>query len=341
MSDSSNSDFTGETLTNRFDVFNDAFSQDGGAGWASPLGNILRGIKFLGPGVQLAPVSDDVIGLSFVSRPLLNLSDENVMRSPAFSNFFKAGSGSIAGYIRGVLDYRSAALYPHPALDNNTAWIPPLTNLLKTSDGFPDLDLEFETSQPGIRNEIYQWPSSILEPNGHFSINQTYHNPKPGFLPYLFEMWERYIPEVRLGDNNMEPYPEAIFGKYWDFDCRIYHFIMNKDVRHIENMFMTIQSIPSTFPMGALAGINNDSSSRRGQGQDEISVSFSTIGARFNTFEVMDGFNGTTEFFNPAMADNRRSGSYRKLSGSEFLKYQYKAYPWINVDTMELEWWAK
>ncbi len=338
--DNDNANYTGETLNNRFDVLNGAFGANGGASYSSPLGNILRGVKILGPGVQLAPIADDVIGLVFVNRPLLNLSDDNVRKSPRFSLFYQAGSGSLAGYVRGLLDYRTAMLYPHPALDNKSAWISPLTNLVKKSDGFPDLDLEIETSQPGIRGEVHQWPSSILEENGKFTINQTYHNPKPGFMPFLFETWESYIPEVRLGDHEMEPYPEAVFGNWWDFDCRIYHFIMHKNIRNIENMFMTIQSIPSTYPMGALATIDNDSPSRRGQGQDELTVSFSSVGARFNTFKVADSFNGATVFFNPAMADGKREATYRKLKPSEFLNFNYQAYPWINIETMEMEWWV-
>lgn len=332
--------FTGETLDNRSDLLDDAFTQNGGASWTGPLGNILRGIKFLGPGVQLAPVADDVIGLVFANRPLLNLSDENVKRSPRFSAFYRAGAGSLAGYVRGLLDTRSANKYPHPAVDNLNPWLPVVTNLVKTSDGFPDLDLEMATSQPGIRGEVYQWPTGILEENGKISINQTFYNPKPGIIPFLFETWESYIPEVRLGDNGMEPYPEALFGDWWDFDTRIYHFIMNKDLSHIENMFMTIQSVPTTYPMGALAAINNGETSRRGQGQDEISITFSSIGARFNTFEISDSFNGCTLFFNPKMGDKQRASNYKKLKPSEYLANQYRAYPWINTSTMQLEWWG-
>lgn len=333
-------EYTGETFTNRFDLFDKAFTENGGPSYTSPLGNVLKGIRILGPGIQLAPIADDVIGLMFMPRPMLNLSDDNVIKSPRFAPFYRAQPGSLASYVRGLLDYQSANLYPHPALDNKLAWIAPFTNLLKRSDGFPDLDLEFNKSQPGIRNEVFQSPQGILEENGALTMNQTYYNPKPGFMPYIFETWESYIPEVRIGDHGMEPYPEAVFANYWDFDTRIYHFIMNKDVRHIEQMYMTVQSVPSTYPMGGLAGIDNEATVRRGQGQDELSIQFSSIGARFNTYEVVDGFNGSTVFFNPSMGDSTRTSTYKKLRPGEFLTYNYSAYPWINIETMELEWWA-
>ena len=92
--------------------------------------------------------------------------------------------------------------------------------------------------------------------------------------------------------------------------------------------------------MGAMSSIDNESPHRRGQGQDELSITFSTIGARFNTFEIVDGFNGTTVFYNNNMDDSKRSSNYKQIPPSSFLAYNYKAYPWINISTMELEWWG-
>lgn len=336
----SSENFTGEALTDRLSIFDDVFTANGGSSYTSPLANTLKGIRILGPGVQMTPIADNVIGLFFVTRPVLNLEDDNVVKSPRFAPFYKAQTDSLPAYVRGLLDYRSANLYPHPDLDNKLAWIAPLTNLCKASNGFPDLDLEVRKSNPGIRNEVHQAPVGILDENGPLTINTTFYNPKPGIIPYIFQTWESYIPEVRLGDNEMEPSLEALAGNYWDFDCRIYHFIMNKNLRNIESMYMTVQSIPVTYPMGAMSAIDNESTVRRGQGQDELTIQFSSVGARFDTFEVVDGFNGATVFFNPNMGDDQRSSYYRQIQPSEFLEKQYSVYPWINLSTMELEWWT-
>lgn len=332
--------FTGEVDPNLKIWLNDIFKENGGGSYLSPLGNILHGIKILGNGIQLAPMADDTIGLMFIPRPTLNLSDENVSRSPRFAKLYKADSNSLGGYVRGLLDYRTGRQYSHPALDNLNAWMPLLTNLLRKSDGFPDLELESSSTQPGIRQESYQWIEGILETNGLLTINQTYKNVKGGLLPYLFGIWEHYIPEVRLGDHGMQPYWEAQYQNYWDYDTRIYHLFMNPNMINIESIYMTIQSVPTTHPQGSLAGIDYEQGSRRGPGQDTFDVQFKSIGARADTFECVDSFNGATLFFNQDMADDRRSSKYRKLDPSEFLSYNFKAYPWINVNTMELEWWV-
>ncbi len=331
-------------IENRDKEFNIAFSENGGPGFTSPLINSLRGIKILGQGPQMAPYADDTIGLVFANRPLLNLSDDNVSRHPRLATLFQAANNSFPNYVRGLLDPVLGRANPHPGLDPYNPWIVPFTNYLKQSGGFPDLDMDIETTQPGIRQEVYQFVNSILEENGKFTINQTYYNPKPGIIPYLLQVWLTYISEISCGDHGLSPYWEALYQNYRDFDTRIYHFIMEKNTRFISSCYMGVESIPVTFPIGAFATIDNETSSRRGQGQDDITVQYSTVGLCFTPFEIVDSFNGVTEFFNPNMADAKREGTYRKLKPSEYIPNNYgvnkRVYPWVNLNTMEMEWWV-
>ena len=324
------------------ELYDNVFSNNGGPGYSGAIANILKGIRIAGNGSELAPPSDDTIGLAFVSRPLLNLSDENVVNSPRFSRFYRAEKKSLMNYIRGMLDYRCGRANKHPALNNLSAWIAPLTNLCISSDGFPDLSLDTKTTQPGIRQEVHQLPVGILDDNGANTINMTFKNIKPGIIVSLFENWEHYIPEVRLGDHGMDPYIEALDGHWSDWDCRIYHFIMNPNMISIEQCIMTVQSIPTTFPQGNLFAINNDQNSRRGQGQDTVSIQFKSVGSRANTFEVLDSFNWTSYFFNKDLMPDVIHKLYRKLKPSELLDMgNWNAFPLANIDTMELEWWVR
>lgn len=332
--------FTGKIDPNLNIWLDDVYKENGGGGYLSPLGNTLRGIKILGSGLQLASLADDVIGLAFVVRPLLNLSDSNVSRSPRFSKLYQADQTTLAGYVRGLLDRRMGAQISHPALDNLNPWISPLTNLLLKSDGFPDLELETKTTPPGIRQEVYQYINGILEFNGPLTLNQVYQNVKGGIIPYIFNMWTHYIPEVRLGDHGMEPYFTAQQQNFWDFDTRIYHLFLNPNMKNVEGIYMTGQSIPSTLPQGAYSGIDNQQPSRRGPGQDTFEMQFKSVIARADTYECIDSFNGAVTYFNPDMQDGRREKIYRKLNSTELLDHDFKAYTWINLSTMELEWWV-
>lgn len=333
-------DVTGATIDNLEPILDYAFSEAGGPSYTSPLVNIMRGIKILGQGPQMAPIADDTIGLSFITRPLLNLSDDNCSKHMRLATLFKPASGSAQEYVKGLLDRTSGNNITSQAFDNKSAWMPILINLTKSSDGFPDIDLDMGTTGGGFRGEVHQYVDGVLDENGKYTLTQTYYNAKGGIVPFIFEIWLQYIYEVTTGDNNVEPYPEAVYQNYIDYDCRIYHLIMEKDNKSISHIFMSIQSIPVTFPAGAFAAIDNDSNNRRGQGQEEISIQYSSIGFRYDTWEVCDGFNGSTIYFNPDMANNVRATKNVLLRPSEWTTFQYASYPWININAMIMEWWC-
>lgn len=325
------------------DYLNYAFRENGGPGYGSALVNMLRGIRILGPGNQLAPIPDDTIGLAFVSRPMLNLSDENVIKHPQLAPLYRPQKNSLMAYLKGLLDpeWGRGNSGMTDLLDPLYPWIPPITNLLKVSSGFPDLSLAVGKSAGGFRKEVYQFANGVLKVNWDFEMRQSYHSPKPNILPYLFEAWVHYIEGVTLGDEGMEPYPEALIENYLDYDCRIYHMILNKNMRNIEWLFCNASCFPTTFPSGAFSTIDRTQNSLRGQGQDELEIGFSCVGFRFGNVRIADMFNRTTLKFNPGLHPATRASSYRKLKFDEYFAGGYDATPWINIDTMELEYWSK
>lgn len=319
-----------------------AFSENGGPGYQSALVNMLRGIRILGPGNQLAPIPDDTIGLAFVTRPLLNLSDENVMKHPQLAPLYEPQKNTLMAYLKGLLDpvWGRANSGLSDILDPLYPWMAPLTNCLKVSSGFPDLSLAMGKSNPGFRKEVYQFVNGVLKVNYDFDMRQSYYTPKPNILPYLFEAWVHYIEAVKLGDEGMEPYPAALRENYIDYDCRIYHMILNKNMRNIEWLFCNAGCVPTTFPSGAFSTIDRTQNTLRGQGQDELEINFSSVGFRFGNIRIADMFNRTTLYFNPGMHPSVRLSNYRQLSVAEYFGGGYSAYPWINIDSMELEYWS-
>lgn len=324
------------------DFLEAAFSENGGPGYSAPLVNSLTGVRIIGSGHQQIPIPDDTIGLVFTTRPNLNLSDANIKNHTQLLPLYQPKPHSLQAYIKGLLDptWGKANSGMIEFLDPLNPWLVPITNLVKTSEGFPDISLRVDKSKPGFRQEVYQYISGLLKYNRDLDIRQTYWTPKPNFMPYIFETWEHYIEGVSLGDEGMQPYPEALLQSYQDYDCRIYHMILNKNMRNIEWIFCNASCFPTTFPSGAMSAIDRTQDSIRGQGQDELAINFSGVGFRFGNMKVADMFNRSTVYMNPDMGANRTS-KYRKLSFSEYYRGGYKkgVYPWINVNTMELEFW--
>lgn len=319
------------------------FRENGGSGYKSSLNNLLRSFKILGPGNTLFAVPDDTIGLVYVSRPMLNLSDDNVKKHPQLLPLVNPPRDSYMSYIKGLLDpaWGSANYNQLSILDPLNPWMVPLSNFLKVSSGFPDISLASGKSEPGFRGEVHAYVDGLVKVNYDYDMRQSYFLTKPNIISYLFEVWIHYIEAVTVGDEGMQPYFEALRCNYLDYTTRIYHIILNKDQRNIENIFCCGGGWPTTFPSGAFSTIDRTQDTLRGQGQDELDVNFTCTVFRFGNLEVADMFNRTTLRLNPNMHPSVRSRYYRKLEFSEYYLKKDDAYPWINLASMEMEYWRK
>jgi hypothetical protein len=289
--------------------------------------NSLRGFRILGKGPVMMPLSNNTIGLMFITRPQLNLTDDNIKRSERLISLYGVSPNSIGAYIRSMLDERYGNSIYCPFINNKLPWITCLTEYLKISTGFSDLQAKIDTSEPGLREQVYQRVASKIEENGQYTMTQTYNNPAPGVIPELFRIWGDYYSEVRSGDRQCYPRDKYLMGNRIDYDCRIYHLIMNKDTEYLEHIFATIQSIPSTYPAGSIANIDNTSNSLRGEGQDDFSIQFSSVGMRFNEWGLIQSFNEHQYMYNPALKPGSRESNYRELKTEEYIAYGYAAYP--------------
>lgn len=296
--------------------------------------NSFRGFNPFGRGPAMMPISDTVIGLMFLTKPACNLTDRNILKSEKLLSLYGSVSSDLGGYIRGTLDPHWADAHiadgRHPMVDTRNPFISCLNEYLKTSTGFSDLSMKFDTTEPGLRQQVYQYASSKLEENGLYTMQQVYHNPKPLLIQTLFQHWLTYISEVKSGDNGMEPYLEYDLAHRCDHDCRIYHLIMNKDTEYLESIFATVESIPSTFPAGAIADIDRTQNTARSNGQDEFTQQFSCVGMRFDELSLIRAFNEHVYYYNKDLYSEIKSGKFsrwRILSPSEYNTYKYRVYP--------------
>lgn len=329
--------YSGENLEKRKEIFDAALLMGTSPGYTSPLMNSLRGLRILGKGPAMMPLADNTIGLSLVTRPQLNLTDDNISRSEKLVSLFGAGQYSVGAYVRGMLDERWATAHSPIYLNNKIPFITCLTEYLKTSSGFEDLQIQIDTSEPGIRGQVYQRVSSKLEDNSVFSMNQSYYNPKPSVIQALFQVWEDYISEVTSGDRQVSPRDWYLMSNRIDYDCRIYHLIMNKDSEYLEHIFATVQSIPVTYPAGSIANIDNTQSTLRGEGQDDFSVQFSSAAMRHDEWGLIQSFNEHSFLYNPLIKPETRNSYYRELKSSEYTSYNYGAYPLLLPRTAEVK----
>lgn len=316
------------------DYFEKMIQEGNNPGLKTSVINSFRGFNPFGRGPSMMPISDTIIGLMFITKPACNLHDNNILKSEKLLSLYGTGTGDLGGYIRGTLDPKWARLNlgddSHPMVDTRNPFISCLNEYLKTSTGFSDMTMKFDTTDPGLRQQVYQFAASKLEENGLYTMQQTYHNPKPLIIQTIFQHWLTYISEVKSGDNGLQPYLEYDITHRNDHDCRIYHLIMNKDTQYLESLYATVSSIPSSYPAGALADIDRTQNTLRANGQDEFTQQFSCTGMRFDELSLIRAFNEHTYYFNNDLYQEIKNNvftNWRIVQPSEYNEYKYNVYP--------------
>ena len=111
------------------------------------IGNTLYGLNHRKV-KNITPKNRDMYGYVFFTRPQLKLTDENIKNYRPFYNLLTNKKSSIQNYIRNILDPR---LKDCPIVDEKLAFIPILTNTVKTVSGWPDKVSPTFTSKEGVR----------------------------------------------------------------------------------------------------------------------------------------------------------------------------------------------
>src|ERR1044072_5795171 len=83
--------YSGENLPKRQEIFDVALLSGTSPGWTAPLINSLRGLRIVGKGPAMMPLADNTIGLALVTRPQLNLTDDNITRSEKLVSLYGVG----------------------------------------------------------------------------------------------------------------------------------------------------------------------------------------------------------------------------------------------------------
>lgn len=337
------------------------------------IGNNLYGINFTQTG-SAVPRSKDSWGLTFFTRPQLNLTTLNVSNYRGFYNLLTSEQLSYQRYTRLMLDPRlgySDNGLKCPFVDPFNPFIPILTNNLVSISGWPDLTAPTYTSESGLYGEEISFVDGVTNHFESFDVDATFKNTRGNPLLYFFYTWIKYSTLVFEGILN--PYLDMITENEIDYNTRIYRLVMDSTKRYVTYIGYTGASFPLNVPTGNLFDYNTDSPFNTKN--SEINIRFRSMG--FLAFEdfMKYEFNNCVSIFNPEIRkifkhdlsgrlDHsvlREDGTvayqvpgcnYVKIphyllasadSGNmdyPFYNLNYRAYPYINLHTNELEWFC-
>lgn len=302
-------------------------------------GDLFYGINRRMQGNAGVPSNTDLQGMTFFTRPNMNLSYDNVAGVRELTGLLTTYGNTYQRAIRTILDHDSASkrnVNSPGIVDDKSAFIPLLSNSIISCSGWPDLALNTYVSSEGVGKESWMMNDGQVKINGRYDLSISFQNMLGDPITLLFFVWLHYIGAVYT--NTMMPWPYSITENEVDYQTRIYRFVLDYSGRFIQKWAACGAAQPGALSMGAAFNFSRDNP--YSEENSQITVPFVCIGAMYNDYIVLEEFNKVGEMFNPAMEDGARQEYYRKLAPSERSLFNYSGYPRVNLKTQELEWWV-
>ena len=303
----------------------------------------LRGLNVLGGNAPLPPNVDNQ-GYVFFTKPELNLSYDNVIGIRKLSYLADSRSDSMGNFIRCLL----SPLSPNrpdknrsEICDDECAFLP-ISNLLTTLSPLPDVAADTSTSSEGYAKEQIAWIDSKPGSYQVYDLTATFANMEGNPVGTILSTWIEY--GQRVYDGTMLPFPINIVENRVDYQTRIYRIILDRNRQFLQNISAAVACFPYIDPVGASTGYATGV--HLAVENNTITTSFKCAGAVHNDPILMYEFNELVYTFNRNMHDDKRSSAMVKISGltegglSLLQLLNYRMYPYIDLETMEFNWYA-
>jgi hypothetical protein len=324
----------------------DVISQMSGYGTMSAsFAELLSGFNHRSVGAPV-PIHAEGSGITFFTRPNLNLSYDNLAIVRALTPLLTGNSLTLQRVIRSMLDPVGSGLnlfnsqgrnINTPLFDTKCAFMPLLTNNLLSLTGWPDIALDTYTSHEGILRENWSMVDGNSNTYTATDLNATFRNVGGDPITLLLFVWATYMDHIHRG--TMTPYLQSILTNRIDYQTRVFRFTLDPARKYIMKWCSATGCFPVNVPTGAAMNFSADNTYTQ-DNAESIAVTF-----RAQIIEYFDPihfneFNETVEMFNPNMSDDLRASYYTKVPFQYLQLFNYQGYPRVNVLTNELEWWV-
>lgn len=304
----------------------------------SNLANTIYGLNHRQTPLAL-PQNRDLFGLTFMTRPNLNLTTDNLRTIRQFYPLLSNNILSIQRIIRCILDpelHRNPrGPITSPYVDNQQAFIPLLSNTLISMGGWPDISVDARSTPEGHYRESHSMVDSPVLIRNAFEIVANFRNISGNPITLLFLMWVLY--QSFAFEGSIMPYGQNIVNTTLDYNTRIYRLTLDPSKKYVQNMACTGASFPLTVPTGAI--FNFDSEQPFNDSLNQITIRFQSNGMMANDPIIIYSFNRTVSMFNSGMSDYHRGRAMLKIPYNLLNFFNMRGYPRIDPESMELEWY--
>lgn len=304
---------------------------------SNALGNTFYGINHRQKPGSIS-IKKDYFGLTFFTRPRMNLTTENLQQVRTMLQLLTNKSESIQRIIRCLLDPELAkdGVTSSALVDAQQAFIPVLTNNLISMSGWPDMRAPVHTYQEGLYKESMTIVDGISDIYSTYDITANFRNLPGNPITLMFLYWIRYMSYVFEG--RLIPYFEHILFREVDYNTRIYRVTLDDTRQYVKNIAACGAAVPINAPIGAMFDFESDHPIN--SSGDQVSINFTCTGALYEDDILINEFNRTGVMFNDLMGDKYRESNYTKVPIDALNIFNYRGYPRIDDETRQLEWWV-
>lgn len=291
-------------------------------------------------GYNPMPPNHEVAGLTFITRPKLNFASSSLSQDRVLATLATLDPQSLPFSIRCYLDTKfstRSTILPLaetcPFFNSDLPFIIPLTNCLQTISGFPDFNIDAETTEGGFFGEDQTFAKGSDMNMRTYDLSLTFRDIQGGYIMAMFIYWTRYIALVTRG--LVMAYPEDIIARRLNYTCSIYRLILDPSRRFVVKWAKATGCWPASVPIGNAFNI--------GERENYLhAASQFTIPFKANAIEYMDpiifrDFNSIVDKF--AGQDWKRN---RKVAAATAAN-NFAGIPYLNVGEHgfnELQFWC-
>lgn len=327
----------------RSDIETDAPSSFG-----NPITNSFFGINHMQTPLPV-PMNKDHYGMVFFTRPMLNLQSANLKNVRRYYPLLTTETKSVHRAVRCMLDPRlqvwgnevnvsgDAMGLECPLIDPLNPFMPLLSNHIESFSGVPDVVVPFYNSPEGQYREVHTMVDGTVINYSLYNITATFRNSRGDPITKLFDYWTHYMGHVFEG--LLVPYTDMMLANLIDYQSRIYRIILDPSRLKVVGIWACGASVPAMLPAGSRFDFNiekpyNDATSK-------IQMQFQCNGSIVDDEILVWSFNRVVGAFNPSMrTQNSREQNMVRLKQEEMAVFNCRAYPRIDPQTRDFEWWV-
>lgn len=287
------------------------------------------------------PHNNEHIGLTFFTKPSLNLSDNAIVGNPLFANLASGEANSLQRAIRCMLDHRLALNmrdYPCQLNDPFQSFLPVLTNSLMTLSGMPSISMSTGTTPRGIAKEEFTWIDDHPDNFSAYDLQATFRNSQGNLIMMLFYYWIRWAASSYISPMLAVRYIDDIMANRMSYTSRIYRLMLDSTRRYVTSIWACGYCFPTSVEIGSIAHYDHEKAVNTNT--KTMDVTFRCSGSMFNEDILVETFNQTVWMLNGSMKDENRNHDMTKIPMFALRIFSHKGYPRINPNTYELEWYV-